>query len=95
MQKQAETLKEFRNLDSERLAYEGTLTLQELRNSERLLTKAENSRQSASSEEQEASKALTDAEQRRKALMASMAAEEENCAASMRKPWPYTTNWTA
>ena len=44
-----------------------TLTLQELRNSERLLAKAENSRQSASVEEQEASKALTDAEQRRKA----------------------------
>lgn len=77
LQKQAETLKEFRTLDSERLAYEGTLTLQELRNSERLLAKAENSRQSASAEEQEAAKALTDAEQRRKALMASMAAEEE------------------
>ena len=77
LQKQAETLKEFRTLDSERLAYEGTLTLQELRNSERLLAKAENSRQSASAENQEASKELNDAEQRRKALMASMAAEEE------------------
>lgn len=77
LQKQAETLKEFRTLDSERLAYEGTLTLQELRNSERLLAKAENGRQSAAAENQEASKALTDAEQRRKALMASMAAEEE------------------
>ena len=77
LQKQAEILKEFRELDSERLAYEGTLTLQELRNSERLLAKAENSRQSASAEEQEASKELAAAEQRRKDLMAAMAAEEE------------------
>lgn len=75
--KQAEILQQFRVLDGERLAYEGTVTLQELRNSERLLAKAENSRQSASVEEQEAAKALAEAEQRRKALMAAMADEEE------------------
>lgn len=40
LQKQAETLQQFRELDGERLAYEGTLTLQELRNSERLLRKS-------------------------------------------------------
>ncbi|WP_296827491.1 chromosome segregation protein SMC [uncultured Megasphaera sp.] len=77
LQQQAETLQQFRVLDGERLAYEGTVTLQELRNSERLLAKAENSRQAASAEEQEASKELAEAEQRRKALMAAMASEEE------------------
>lgn len=77
LQQQAETLQQFRVLDGERLAYEGTVTLQELRNSERLLAKAENSRQTASAEEQEASKELAEAEQRRKALMTAMASEEE------------------
>lgn len=77
LQKQAETLQQFRELDGERLAYEGTLTLQELRNSERLLAKVENSRQSASAEEQAASKELEGAEQRRKALLADLAADDE------------------
>ena len=45
--RQVEKLRSFRLLDEERRAYEGTLTLQELKNFERLLSKAENIRQQA------------------------------------------------
>lgn len=62
LQEQAETLQKFRCLDSERLAYEGTVTLQELRNSERLLAKAENSRMTAATEEEKAAQELAAAE---------------------------------
>ena len=76
LQEQAETLQQFRRLDSERLAYEGTVTLQELRNSERLLAKAENSRMTAASEEEKAAGELAEAEGKRKGLLEAMAAEE-------------------
>ncbi|WP_296901864.1 chromosome segregation protein SMC [uncultured Megasphaera sp.] len=77
LQVQAETLQKFRCLDGERLAYEGTLTLQELRNSERLLEKAENNRLTAAAEEEKAAAELAEAEGKRKALLAAMASEEE------------------
>jgi chromosome segregation protein len=77
LQEQAETLQKFRCLDSERLAYEGTVTLQELRNSERLLAKAENGRMTAEAEEKEAARELADAEGKRKALLDVMAADDE------------------
>lgn len=77
LQEQAETLQKFRCLDSERLAYEGTVTLQELRNSERLLAKAENSRMTAASEEEKAAQELAAAEGKRKAMLEVMAADDE------------------
>ena len=77
LQEQAETLQKFRCLDSERLAYEGTVTLQELRNSERLLAKAENGRMTAEAEEQKAARELAAAEGKRKALLEAMAADDE------------------
>lgn len=77
LQEQAETLQKFRCLDSERLAYEGTVTLQELRNSERLLAKAENGRMTAEAEEQKAARELAAAEGKRKALLDAMAADDE------------------
>ena len=77
LQEQAETLQKFRCLDSERLAYEGTVTLQELRNSERLLAKAENSRMTAATEEEKAAQELAAAEGKRKALLEVMAADDE------------------
>ena len=77
MKKQAETLQIFRELDKERIAYEGTLTLQELRNCERLLEKAEKNRLSALSERQDIVKKVAEAETRRKTLMDTMEQEGE------------------
>lgn len=55
MKEQADKLRQFRGLDSERISYEGTLALQELRNAERLLSKVEHVRLSALVEQQTAS----------------------------------------
>lgn len=78
LEKESEKLKRFRSLDGERISYEGTLTLQELRNSERLLSKAENNRAGAVSEQMTAAKALSEAEEKRKALVAVMEREGED-----------------
>lgn len=77
MEMQAQRLQEFRGLDGERIAYEGTLTLQELRNSERLLTKAENTRVTAQEQLEDTSKQLSEAEGKRQQLMAVMEKEGE------------------
>ena len=77
MAKEAEKLKRFRQLDQERISYEGTLTLQELRNFERLVAKVENSRLTAVSERDDAAKAVYDAEAKRQALVDTMAREGE------------------
>ena len=53
------------------------MTLQELRNSERLLAKAENGRMTAEAEEQKAARELAAAEGKRKALLDAMAADDE------------------
>lgn len=77
MEQQASKLKQFRTLDSERISYEGTLTLQELRNSERLLSKAENNRATAVTEQIEAEKERVAAEEKRQQLLAVMEKEGE------------------
>ena len=77
MKEQAETLQTFRQLDAERISYEGTLTLQELRNCERLLEKAENNRLAVLTERQDVVKALAEAEEKRSTLMAAMEREGE------------------
>ena len=77
MKEQAETLRTFRELDAERISYEGSLTLQELRNCERLLEKAENNRLAVLTERQDVVKALAEAEEKRSALMAAMEREGE------------------
>ena len=51
--------------------------MQELRNSERLLAKAENGRMTAEAEEQKAARELAAAEGKRKALLEAMAADDE------------------
>lgn len=61
----AEKLKTFRRLDNERLAYEGTMALQELRNYERLVSKVENSRLTAIQEREHVSKEITAVERSR------------------------------
>ena len=53
------------------------MTLQELRNSERLLAKAENGRMTAEAEDQKAARDLAAAEGKRKALLEAMAADDE------------------
>jgi chromosome segregation protein len=75
MKEQADKLRQFRGLDSERISYEGTLALQELRNAERLLSKVEHVRLSALVEQQTASKSLEDKAAQRHAVMAAMEAE--------------------
>ncbi len=77
MQEQAGRLRDFRRLDSERISYEGTLTLQELRNTERLLAKVENSRQIVYGEQQETAASLAAAETQRQALLQSMERDSE------------------
>ncbi|MCH4179147.1 MAG: chromosome segregation protein SMC [Megasphaera sp.] len=75
MEQQAEKLKQYRQLDRDRISYEGTLTLQELRNSERLLSKAENSRATAATEQITAAKELAAAEEKHQRLIAVMEQE--------------------
>ena len=77
MKEQAEKLQSFRYLDGERISYEGTLTLQELRNCERLLEKAENNRLAVLAERQDVVKALAEAEEKRSVLVAAMEREGE------------------
>ncbi|KMO87409.1 chromosome segregation protein SMC [Megasphaera cerevisiae DSM 20462] len=77
MQEQAEKLKTFRHLDGERISYEGTLTLQELRNGERLLEKAENGRGAAVTEQEAAAARLSEMEQERNTLLQTMETEGE------------------
>ncbi len=77
MAEQAEKLKTFRVLDGERISCEGTLTLQELRNNERLLSKAENNRLAVLQERDEAAGKLAGAEELRKKLMEKLEAEGE------------------
>lgn len=77
MGQQAAQLKQFRILDRERISYEGTLTLQELRNSERLLSKAENNRATAATEQLKAEKEQGVAEEKRQRLLAVMEKEGE------------------
>ncbi len=75
MQQAAEKLQSFRKLDSERRAYEGTLALQELRNAERLLSKAENNRISAQQETADVTARLKQASDTRQQLVVHMEAE--------------------
>lgn len=75
MAKEAEKLKTFRHLDSERISYEGTLTLQELRNYERLVAKVENSRLTALQERDTFAAAIADKERQRQAVVKQMEAE--------------------
>ena len=77
MARQAEKLKTFRKLDQERISYEGTLTLQELRNYERLLAKVENNRLAILQERDETAKELQDVEAKRRHVLADMEAEGE------------------
>lgn len=70
----AEKLKKFRALDGERLAYEGTVTLAELKNSERLLEKAQTRRQAAAGEMAQAQKEVELAQKKHQQLAA---AQEE------------------
>ena len=96
LQKQAETLQQFRELDGERLAYEGTLTLQELRNSERLLAKVEkqppvgvgpkNKRRRRNWKERNSGE---------RPSWQTWQQMTKNCAVSTRQPWPFTMTWTA
>lgn len=65
----AETLKTFRRLDGERIAYEGTMALQELRNYERLVSKVENSRLTAVQEREHVAKEMTAVERKRQELV--------------------------
>lgn len=74
---QAQKVKQFRALDSERISYEGTLTLQELRNCERLLSKAENYRLVALAEQTAAEKELAAIESQRQKLLQTMETEGE------------------
>lgn len=78
LEDQSKRLQQFRELDSERISYEGTLTLQELRNAERLLTKAENSQSTAMEQHKTVSEELVAAEAERRKLMAVMEQEGEN-----------------
>ncbi|MFR0063130.1 MAG: chromosome segregation protein SMC, partial [Megasphaera micronuciformis] len=64
-----------RLLDEERRAYEGTLTLQELKNFERLLSKAENIRQQAFFADRNVEKQIEAKERERQRIMASIEAE--------------------
>lgn len=77
LEEQAKKVQQFRDLDSERISYEGTLTLQELRNGERLLAKAENYRIQALEEQETAQKELDGIEAKRKELLALMETEGE------------------
>ena len=73
---QAEKLKLFRLLDGERQAYEGTLALQEMRNFERLLAKAELMKQQAVSESGRLNEAIAGADEKRQEILASIEEEE-------------------
>ena len=73
--RQVEKLRSFRLLDEERRAYEGTLTLQELKNFERLLSKAENIRQQAFFADRNVEKQIEAKERERQRIMASIEAE--------------------
>lgn len=75
MAEEAEKLKRFRTLDQERISYEGTLTLQELRNFERLVAKVENSRLTAASEREEAAKEVLQMEGKRQEMVQKIAQE--------------------
>lgn len=75
MAQEAEKLKTFRHLDGERISYEGTLTLQELRNYERLVAKVENSRLTAIQERDTVAAALAEKERHRQSIVRKMEAE--------------------
>ncbi|WP_288772729.1 chromosome segregation SMC family protein, partial [uncultured Megasphaera sp.] len=75
--KEAATLQQFRSLDAERRAYEGTLTLQALRNSERLLAKFEYSLQEVVTEVRETRQAVALLEEKRQAALQQMAGAEQ------------------
>ena len=95
LQKQAETLQQFRELDGERLAYEGTLTLQELRNSERLWRK---SKTAASRRRPKNKRRRRNWKERNSGERPSWQTWQQmtkNCAVSTRQPWPFTMTWTA
>ncbi|WP_301859512.1 chromosome segregation protein SMC [uncultured Megasphaera sp.] len=77
MAEQARKLDDFRRLDGERISYEGTLALQELRNSERLLAKAENTGLTAAAEQKQAEQKLAALEKQRRLLLQSMEQEGE------------------
>ena len=74
---QAQKVRQFRTLDGERISYEGTLTLQELRNSERLLAKAENYRLTAMTEQTDVEKELSAIEKQRQDVLQTMETENE------------------
>lgn len=74
---QADKVKQFRDLDTERISYEGTLTLQELRNNERLLSKAENYRLAAIAEQRRVEKELAGLEAQRQTVLQAMEKENE------------------
>lgn len=75
--KEAATLQQFRSLDAERRAYEGTLTLQALRNSERLLAKFEYSLQEVVTEVRETRQDVALLEEKRQAALQQMAGAEQ------------------
>ncbi|WP_075572437.1 chromosome segregation protein SMC [Megasphaera coli] len=72
---QAEKLRTFRGLDRERQSYEGTLALQELRNFERLLVKAENTAQQARRELAEINEAIGKIDKKRLEILSFMEKE--------------------
>lgn len=74
---QAQKVKQFRALDGERISYEGTLTLQELRNCERLLSKAENYRLASLAEQTDVEKKIAAIESQRQQLLQTMEKENE------------------
>lgn len=75
MKEQADKLQQFRNLDGERISYEGTLALQELRNAERLLQKAETIRFSALSEQEKVTKSLEEKMAQRQSILTEIESE--------------------
>lgn len=93
MRQASDKLQRFRHLDGERQAYEGTLVLQELRNYERLLSKAENNRNMALQEREAAAKGVACSEGERQRLMAAMESESvamrrlDEAAAAARNEW--------
>lgn len=77
LSQEAEKLKTFRQLDSERRAYEGTVALQELENSERLWQKEKQRQEAAASEEKEAQAEVTKAEKKQQELAAAQEKDDE------------------
>lgn len=72
-----DNLVRFRALDKERLAYEGSLTLQALRNSEGLLEKAERSREVVQQEIEHGQQLIAEVETQRQSVLQQIAGDTE------------------